>query len=178
MSIRWLTLPAALIFWTGIAGVQAAETAITGYGSARFGMTVAEVEQRLPEDSVRLVTRHTTDTGERLLDGHRPDNDTDLRYVFPDGERLALIVEFIPELERLASLEADLTRRYGDSWDQDLADWWFERLSAGMPPGVEKLMVWGRDGEARNRVVRLWVHEDYLSVEYLDLRLFETLSGG
>lgn len=178
MSIRWLTLSAALLLWIGVTGVHAAETAITGYGSARFGMTIAEVEQRLPEDGVQLVTEHAIDTGERLLDGHRPDNDTDLRYVFPDGEQLALIVEFIPEPDRLAALEADLTRRYGAAWDQDLADWWFERLLPGMPPGVEKLMVWGRDGQERNRVVRLWVHEDYLSVEYLDLQLFETLSGG
>lgn len=153
-----------------------AAPAITGYGSAEFGMTPEAVRERLAEDGVVVVSETRTPEGDLLVDGELGGVAavaTDLRYVFPaPGDRLALVVAFHPEVADHAVVKAQLEARYGTPWAAEMTEWWFEQLQAGMPEPPLALTAWGGEASQRHRFVRLWAFDDYLSVEYLDTSLF------
>lgn len=148
---------------------------VTGYRSAQFGMSAEEVRATLDGDGITVTTEHKTDAGDTLIDGHLSDNSAvGIRYVFPAGhDQLALVVTFHPELGRPGPVKQRLQAKYGNAWADDMAEQWFEQLHEGMPDGVQDLMVWGGAEGNRTRFVRLWVFEDYLSVEYLDMALLQ-----
>ena len=153
-------------------GAFAADT-MDGYRSAQFGMSADEVKSAVEDDGVTIVTVHETDDGDTLLDGHLDDDtETGIRYVFPEGrDQLALVVKFHPDHNDPAPLVERLKADHGEPWADDMAEQWFEQLREDMPEGVRDLTVWGGGEGARERFVRLWVFEDYLSVEYLDINL-------
>ena len=156
-------------------GALAGDT-MDGYRSAQFGMSADEVKHVAEEDGVIINTVHETDDGDTLLDGHLDDTDTGIRYVFPEGrDQLALVVKFHPEHDNPGPLVDRLRADHGDPWADDMAEQWFEQLRGDMPEGVQDLTVWGGDEGARERFIRLWVFDDYLTVEYLDIEL---LRGG
>lgn len=166
-----------------VAGAALTAPAITGYGSAEFGMTPDEVRERLAEDGVTDLSEEQTADGDLLIDGRlggapaagAPAVETDLRYVFPAGsERLALVVAFHPEVEDHAAVKAQLTAEYGQPWEEEMAEWWLDQLAEGMPATPLGFSAWGGDEQQRHRFVRLWTFEEYLTVEYLDTGL---LSG-
>ncbi|WP_444678779.1 hypothetical protein [Halomonas sp. E19] len=161
-----------------VAGPAAAAETMTGYRSADFGMTSEAVMARLEEDGVVNVSVVETDEGDLIIDGElqaADEPETDLRYVFPSGrDRLALVVAFYPEVEDFDRVKAQLEARYGQPWETEMADWWFEQLKEDMPQPPLSLTMWGGEGselQQRGRFVRLWAFEDYLSVEYLDTQL-------
>ncbi|MCE8017105.1 hypothetical protein HOP62_13585 [Halomonas sp. MCCC 1A17488] len=151
-----------------------------GYRSADFGMAFDEVMTELERDAaVANLSVSETEDGDRLIDGELQDEaapQTDLRYVFPAGsDALALVVAFHPEVEDYVTVKAQLEARYGQPWEAEMTEWWFEQLKGGMPQEPSSLTVWGGDGSEdteRGRFVRLWSFEDYLTVEYLDTQLF------
>ncbi|PWV76727.1 hypothetical protein [Halomonas sp. A11-A] len=161
-----------------VAGAALAAPAITGYGSVELGMSPDEVRERLAADGVTEVTEEQTADGDLLIDGRlggAPAVETDLRYVFPAGsDRLALVVAFHPEVADQAAVKEQLTAEYGQPWEEEMAEWWLEQLAEGMPATPLGFSAWGGDEQQRNRFVRLWTFEEYLTVEYLDTRL---LSG-
>lgn len=178
----WIgALAPALLLVTGAA--LAAPT-ITGYGSAEFGMSPDEVRERLAADGVTDVTEEQTADGDLLIDGRlgggpaagdpaagAPALETDLRYVFPAGsEQLALVVAFHPEVADQAAVKERLTAEYGQPWEEEMAEWWLEQLAEGMPATPLGFSAWGGDEQQRDRFVRLWTFEEYLTVEYLDNR--------
>jgi hypothetical protein len=151
----------------------------SGYRSADFGMSSEAVLERLEQDQVVNVSVQETEDNDVIIDGELQAKDqpvTDLRYVFPAGrDQLALVVAFHPHVEDFASVKAELEARYGKPWEEEMTEWWFEQLKEGMPEEPGSLTVWGGDGgedRERGRFVRLWSFEDYLSVEYLDTRMF------
>ncbi len=153
---------------------------LQGYGTLHFGMSVDEVRSRLDDVAVTTGDVYRSDGGDLILDAQSgPDvgaagfsPDTDLRFVFPaESEGLALVLEFHPDADRLREVRDRLEARYGPPWADDLSQQWFEQLKAEMPDGVSDLVIWGGDGDSRQRFVRLWQFEDYLSVEYLDASL-------
>lgn len=150
-----------------------------GYRSADFGMSSEAVMERLEADGIVNVSVQETDDGDVIIDGElqaEGEPDTDVRYVFPDGnDQLALVVAFHPQVEDYATVKEQLEARYGQPWAEEMAEWWFEQLKDGMPEQPQSLDVWGGEGEEvteRGRFVRLWSFDDYLSVEYLDTQLF------
>lgn len=148
-----------------------------GYRSAQFGMSADEVRSVVEDDGVIITTTEETADGDKLLDGY-VDDDTEagIRYVFPEGrDQLALVVKFHPDHDDPGPLVERLQADHGEPWEDDMAEQWFEQLRDDMPEGVRNLTVWGGDEGARERFIRLWVFEDYLSVEYLDINL---LRGG
>jgi hypothetical protein len=163
---------AALLF--GLAAAQADEP-LSGYRSAEFGMSAAQVRARLEGDGVIATEEYQTDDGDLIIDGHLADEaeaETGVRYVFPAGrDRLALVLEFHPDSADAAAVQARLEQAHGAPWAEDLAERWFEQLKGDMPEGVRELVVWGGDQASRDRFIRLWVFDDYLSVEYLHLGL-------
>ncbi|MBE0489007.1 MAG: hypothetical protein IBX53_07985 [Halomonas sp.] len=173
----WIgALAPALLLVTGAA---LAAPAITGYGSAELGMSPEQVRERLADDGIVEVTEARTDDGDLIIDGRlgggTPAVETDLRYVFPAGsERLALVVAFHPEVADRAVVKERLMAEYGQPWEEEMAEWWLEQLADGMPATPLDFSAWGGDEQQRDRFVRLWTFEDYLTVEYLDTRL---LSG-
>lgn len=120
-----------------VAGPAAAAETMTGYRSADFGMTSEAVMARLEEDGVVNVSVVETDEGDLIIDGElqaADEPETDLRYVFPSGrDRLALVVAFYPEVEDFDRVKAQLEARYGQPWETEMADWWFEQLKEDMP---------------------------------------------
>ncbi|PMR74610.1 hypothetical protein [Billgrantia endophytica] len=151
----------------------------SGYRGAEFGMSSEAVLARLEADSVINVSVEETEAGDLIIDGElRVDGEpeTDVRYVFPDGrDQLALVVAFHPQVDDFAGVKERLEARYGQPWEGEMADWWFEQLKDGMPEEPASLTVWGGGGNElreRGRFVRLWAFEDHVSVEYLDTRLF------
>ncbi|MCC5860234.1 MAG: hypothetical protein JJT90_18950 [Ectothiorhodospiraceae bacterium] len=169
---------AALLFTallvTATAPAGAAEP-LNGYRSTAFGMSADEVWARMEDDGVIGTATHETEDGDLIIDarleGDAPP-ETGVRYVFPGGhDRLALILEFHPDPSLAEGVRARLSERHGEPWDEELAEQWFERLRGDMPEGVQALTVWGGDDGNRNRFIRLWVFDDYVSVEYLDLEL-------
>jgi hypothetical protein len=175
---KWLggLWPALLL----VAGTALAAEGITGYGSAELGMSPEQVRERLAQDGVTEVTEARTDDGDLVIDGRlggapaagAPVVETDLRYVFPAGsDRLALVVAFHPEVEDHAEVKAQLMAEYGQPWEEEMADWWLEQLAEGMPQPPVALTAWGGGEAQRDRFVRLWTFEEYLSVETLDTRL-------
>ena len=166
-----------------VAGAALAAPTITGYGSAEFGMSPDEVRERLAVDGVTDVSEEQTADGDLLIDGRlggapadgAPAVETDLRYVFPAGsEQLALVVAFHPEVADQAAVKERLTAEYGQPWEEEMAEWWLEQLAEGMPATPLAFTAWGGDEQQRDRFVRLWTFEEYLTVEYLDTGL---LSG-
>ncbi|MGR2738743.1 hypothetical protein ACUY1T_09860 [Billgrantia sp. Q4P2] len=160
------------------AGAATAAQGPDGYRSAEFGMSSEEVMAHLDSDGVADVEIRQTEDDDLIIDGELQvdgEPETDLRYVFPAGsDRLALVVAFHPNVEDYAIVKARLEAEYGQPWEAEMAEWWFEQLKAGMPQEPDSLTVWGGDGSEgreRGRFVRLWAFEDYLSVEYLDTRL-------
>ncbi len=175
--------------FTGLAGAMLAgmllaipslhaEQVPNGYRSAEFGMSSEEVKAKLEEDRVVETSVEKSPDGDLIIDGHLADpgeEETGVRYVFPAGsDRLALVVEFHPDADAVGRVQDALEQRFGEPWTEDLAGWWFEQLKDDMPAEARLLVVWGGGADSRNRFVRLWVFEDYLSVEYLDTAL---LSG-
>ncbi|CAM3481581.1 hypothetical protein [Halomonas lysinitropha] len=160
--------------------VAAAAQGPEGYRSADFGMSYDTVMAELvDDDAVVNLSDVGSDEGDRIVNAQLKANDepeTDLRYVFPAGsEQLALVVAFYPHVEDRDTVTQRLEERFGEPWQEDMAQWWFEQLKAGMPQEPSSLMVWGGEGdeaETRGRFTRLWTFDDYLSVEYLDTRLF------
>jgi len=158
-----------------------AESGPDGYRSAEFGMSFEAVMAALEDDEgVVNLTVSETDDGDVLIDGELRADDAapaDLRYVFPAGsDALALVLNFYSDVAQRDALVARLTSRHGQPWEEEMAEWWFEQLKAGMPEPPQSLMVWGGDGDEtaqRGRLVRLWTFADYLSVEYLDTQRFE-----
>ncbi|WP_404295188.1 hypothetical protein [Halomonas sp.] len=173
----WVTgLLTALMLTSGAA---MAAPSIEGFLSAEFGMSPDEVRERLADDGIVEVSEEQTADGDLLIDGRlggdpaagEPAVETDLRYVFPAGsERLALVVAFHPEVADHAAVKAELEATYGQPWEEEMAEWWLEQLAEGMPATPLGFSAWGGDETQRNRFVRLWRFEDYLSVEYLDSR--------
>jgi hypothetical protein len=163
---------AALFF--GLAAAQAGEP-LSGYRSAEFGMSAAQVRARLEGDGVIATEEYQTDDGDLIIDGHLADEaeaETAVRYVFPAGrDQLALVLEFHPEGDDAGAVQARLEQTHGAPWAKDLAEKWFEQLKDDMPEGVRELVVWGGGQGGRDRFIRLWVFDDYLSVEYLHLGL-------
>lgn len=157
-----------------VAGAALAAPTITGYGSAEFGMSPDEVRERLIEDGVTDVSEEQTADGDLLIDGRLggdPAVETDLRYVFPAGsEQLALVVAFHPEVDDHPAVKERLTAEYGQPWGEEMAEWWLEQLAEGMPATPLAFTAWGGDEQQRDRFVRLWTFEEYLTVEYLDNR--------
>ncbi|WP_111414468.1 hypothetical protein [Billgrantia lactosivorans] len=151
-----------------------------GYRSAELGMAFDEVMAELERDAAVVnFTASETEDGDRLIDGELDAVDepqTDLRYVFPAGsDALALVVAFHPEVTDYPRVRERLEERYGQPWEAEMTEWWFEQLKGGMPQEPSSLTVWGGDGSEdteRGRFVRLWSFEDYLTVEYLDTQLF------
>ena len=147
---------------------------LSGYRSAEFGMSADEVRDRLDNDGIVDAEVYRTDDGDVIIDGRLGDAsrpDTDVRYVFPAGrDQLALVLEFHPDSDAQA-VQARLEQTHGAPWAEELAERWFEQLKPGMPEGVQGLVVWGGGETNRDRFVRLWVFEDYISVEYLHLGL-------
>lgn len=161
------------------AGAAVAAEGPSGYRSADFGMSAEAVMERLEADSIVNVSVQEIGDGDVIIDGElqaEGEPDTDVRYVFPGGnDQLALVVAFHPQVEDYASVKEQLEARYGQPWAEEMAEWWFEQLKDGMPEEPQSLSVWGGEGEEmteRGRFVRLWSFDDYLSVEYLDTRLF------
>lgn len=161
------------------AGSTAAAQGPSGYRSAEFGMSSEEVMAVLERDGVIEVEVQQTEEEDLIVDGvlQAPDEPaTDLRYVFPAGsDQLALVVAFHPEVEDFQAVKGQLEDKYGQPWEEEMTEWWFEQLKAGMPQEPSSLTVWGGDGSEdreRGRFVRLWSFEDYLTVEYLDTQLF------
>ncbi|MFY0989156.1 hypothetical protein [Halomonas sp. C05BenzN] len=176
------TRPAALLggLLTSVvlttASAAMAATAPDGYRSAAFGMSAEEVGARLEGDGVVRVSQERSAEGDLVIDGQLQAEDepaTDLRYVFPGGEdRLALVVAFHPEVDDRDEVMQRLAASHGEPWPDEMAEWWYEQLKDGMPETPHSLEVWGGDDGQRSRFVRLWTFDDYLSVEYLDTRLF------
>jgi hypothetical protein len=180
------TQPAALVgglltalVLTATSTVAAAE-GITGYRSAEFGMSSEEVLARLETDDVVNVETQETSEDDLIIDGELQVSDgpvTDVRYVFPaGGDQLALVVTFHPDVQDHAVVKEQLVSRHGEPWGEEMTEWWFEQLKEGMPEEPNSLAIWGggeSENQERGRFVRLWVFDDYLSVEYLDTRLFE-----
>ncbi|MCE8021781.1 hypothetical protein HOP51_16920 [Halomonas sp. MCCC 1A11036] len=170
-------LVAALaLAWAGVSA--AAQGGPSGYRSAEFGMSSAEVIAYLENDGVAGIEMNETEDGDLLLDAElqAPDEpETDLRYVFPaGGDQLALVVAFHPDVTDYPRVRERLEAQYGQPWEAEMTEWWFEQLKADMPQEPNSLTMWGGDGgegHERGRLVRLWSFEDYLSVEYLDTRL-------
>jgi hypothetical protein len=161
------------------AGAAVADEGLAGYRSADFGMSSEAVMARLEDDGVVNVSMEETADGNLIIDGElqaEGEPQTDLRYVFPEGrDELALVVAFHPHVEDHAAVKEQLETRYGQPWEEEMAEWWFEQLKESMPEEPHGLTVWGGSGddvETRSRFVRLWAFDDYLSVEYLDTRLF------
>lgn len=160
-------------FLVSAATVTAGE--VDGYQTAKFGMSPEEVVSTFKDDGVTETQRTETEDGDLIIDGYQifgGDEETGLRYVFPSGgKELALVVEFFPSVDMVAQVQGTLKGRYGEPWEREMTNWWFDQLRPTMPPGVQELHVWGpnlREGD--ERFVRLWVFDDYLSVEYLDLQ--------
>ncbi|WP_444989349.1 hypothetical protein [Halomonas mongoliensis] len=167
-----------------VAGAALAAPTITGYGSAEFGMSPDEVRERLIEDGVTDVSEEQTADGDLLIDGRLggtplggtplggdPAVETDLRYVFPAGsDQLALVVAFHPDVDDHPAVKEQLTAEYGQPWGEEMAEWWLEQLAEGMPTPPLAFTAWGGDEQQRDRFVRLWTFEEYLTVEYLDNR--------
>jgi hypothetical protein len=153
---------------------------LNGYRSAEFGMSVEQVRARLEGDGVTTAQVYETDDGDVIIDGRLAGDagrETDVRYVFPgDRNQLALVLEFHPDSDDLRAVQARLEQSHGSPWAEDLAEKWFEQLKPGMPEGVRGLMVWGGGENGRNRFIRLWIFDDYLSVEYLHLGLLDSRS--
>jgi plastocyanin len=153
-----------------------------GYGDLRFGMSVDEVLAKLSGHQIDFSEAYETSDGDLIIDG-RVSADaekrgglaspgTDLRFVFPaQHQQLALVLEFHPEADLLDAVQARLASALGEPWAEELAGQVFERLKDTMPAGVEDLIIWGGGEQSRQHLVRLWVYDDYLSVEYLDLGL-------
>ncbi|TFH87639.1 hypothetical protein EQG41_06050 [Billgrantia azerbaijanica] len=164
-----------------LSAIAWAEPGPEGYRSAEFGMSFEAVMAELDgDDAVVNLSVVETDDGDVLIDGELAADDAppaDLRYVFPAGsDALALVLTFHPDVAQREAVVARLTSRYGQPWEEEMAEWWFEQLQADMPQPPQSLMVWGGDGDAvaqRGRLVRLWTFDDYLSVEYLDTQRFE-----
>ncbi len=163
---------------TAASAVAAAE-GIMGYRSAEFGMSSEAVLASLESDEIAKVDTLETDDQDLIVDAELQGADgavTDVRYVFPAGsDRLALVVTFHPDVADHAEIKEQLVSRYGQPWGEQLAEWWFEQLKEGMPEPPNSLSVWGggeNEQHDRGRFVRLWVFDDYLSVEYLDTSLF------
>jgi hypothetical protein len=161
----------------GVGVLFAAQTTLageplSGYRSAEFGMSADQVTARLEQDGVVDTQAYRTEDGDLIIDGRlQAEPETDLRYVFPAGrDRLALILEFHPDSDA-AAVQARLEQEHGAPWAEDLANRWFEELKDTMPEGVQRLVVWGGGDAARDRFIRLWVFDDYLSVEYLHMGL-------
>ncbi|SEK74311.1 hypothetical protein [Halomonas daqiaonensis] len=160
--------------------VAAAAEGPEGYRSADFGMSYEAVMAELVEDdAVVNLSDVETEEGDRIVNAELQASDepeTDLRYVFPAGsQQLALVVAFYPHVEDLDTVTRQLEERFGEPWEEDMAQWWFEQLKGSMPQEPSSLTVWGGEGneaETRGRFTRLWTFDDYLSVEYLDTRLF------
>lgn len=147
---------------------------VDGYQEAKFGMSPSEVVNTFEDDGVTKTQRTETDNGDLIIDGYHyfaGEEETGLRYVFPQGsDGLALVVEFFPSVDLVGPVQGRLTGRYGDPWSQEMADWWLDQLRSTMPADVQELYVWGPElSDGKEQFVRLWVFEDYLSVEYLDL---------
>ncbi|MFO8045546.1 MAG: hypothetical protein R6U30_06710 [Halomonas sp.] len=164
-----------------VSGAAMATPSIEGFRSAAFGMSPDEVRERLADDDIVAVSEEQTAEGDLIIDARlegdpasgEPAVETDLRYVFPaDSEQLALVVAFYPEVADHAAVKAELEAAYGQPWEEEMAEWWLEQLAEGMPATPLGFSAWGGDETQRHRFVRLWRFEDYLSVEYLDTRLF------
>ena len=173
----WLGGCLAALAFTGALAAEGP----SGYRSAEFGMTYETVMAELEGDeAVVNLTADENAEGDRLIDGQLQAEEapaTDLRYVFPSGsDGLALVLTFHPDVAQRAAIVEQLEARYGEPWEQEMADWWFDQLKEGMPEPPQSLTVWGGSGEGktqRGRFVRLWTFDDYLSVEYLDTQRFE-----
>lgn len=163
---------AALLMTAALVG--AAEP-LNGYRSAEFGMSSEQVRERMEDDGVIGTTAHETADGDLVIDARLDDGEdpeTGVRYVFPGGrDRLALVLEFHPDPAAAGQVRNRLRERHGAPWADDLAAKWFDQLKEDMPDGVQELTVWGGGEGNRDRFIRLWVFDDYLSVEYLDLNL-------
>lgn len=153
-----------------------------GYRGAELGMSYDQVMAELESDAAVInLEAFETEEADRLIDAElqAPDEpETDLRYVFPaGGDQLALVVAFHPDVMDYPLVRERLEAQYGQPWEAEMTEWWFEQLKAGMPQEPNSLTMWGGDGgdggegRERGRLVRLWSFEDYLSVEYLDTRL-------
>jgi hypothetical protein len=153
---------------------------LNGYRSAEFGMSVEQVRARLEGDGVTTARIYETDDGDLIIDGRlagEAGRETDVRYVFPGGHgQLALVLEFHPDSDDVQTVQARLEQSHGSPWAEEQAEKWFEQLRPGMPEGVRGLVVWGGGENGRNRFIRLWIFDDYLSVEYLHLGLLDSRS--
>lgn len=166
-----LTIAVALV-WAGAAAAHSPD----GFRGATFGMSSEAVAALLADEGMINIERRQTAEDDLIIDaelGGEPN--IDLRYVFPAGhDALALVVAFYPSAAELARIEAELEAEYGPPWEAEMSEWWLEQLKHDMPETPRGLTVWGGgEGEQqRNRFVRLWSFEDYLTVEYLDTTLF------
>lgn len=177
-----LNLAGAFLAGLLLLGAQPAGAgeSLNGYRSAEFGMSVEQVRARLEGDGVTTSKVYETDDGDLVIDGRlagEADRETDVRYVFPGGrDQLALVLEFHPDSDHVQAVQARLEQTHGSPWAEDLAEQWFEQLRPGMPERVRGLVVWGGGENGRNRFIRLWIFDDYLSVEYLHLGLLDSRS--
>ncbi len=169
-------LPLLLLVVAGMVNAQAAG-AWEGYRGAQFGMSQQEVEASFEANGVELLGAIETADNDVILEAQRGDGASavHLRYIFPAAHaQLALVIEFLPDTGLFERHRAHLTARYGQPWSADLTEWTLEQMGDNLPDGAQDLVAWGGGEGNRTRFVRLWTHEEHLSVEYIDAGL---LSG-
>jgi hypothetical protein len=178
MRFQFPALLLTLLLGGAVVAASAAQPDVwQGYRGAHFGMTAEQVQTSFAADGIELVERSTSEDGDLILDARRGEGDaaTDVRYIFPAGNgQLALVIEFLGDKDELEQQKKRLVSLYGEPWAPELAAWMMSQMGDERPQGAQELFAWGGGAGHRNRFVRLWVHEEHLSVEYLDARL---LSG-